>query len=1353
MHLSQLKPETHETLQHLLGYLNFSSGAPDTQFLAGLNDLFEKVHDFLETAEDRSKRRPRNQPAAWRVAVAAMINKLDELKKDSPTFGDSEQAERVLRLLQDRLVTEYFAHHCDQLFHQSEETIVGSLMLGRACQTLLAQDLSQSDDVVIQGAIKQLNDFVGHRPVATLESRDIEARVHEWIRPVPVYVSGAGCAPGPYQLLIEPTLELLRQTDPAVLRAAYFELEALDELAFDPRAYDFDHPVNRRPNYHFGEWDPHQIDNRGRFTRFVVRQVTLEALVTRIQEEQQSNNEHLEEIIFECSAVLAGTILMASGISGNGPAAHDSHTSLITLVPQIAAYRDAFYEQLLGSMEGQHAERLQQERNTLQQPFGAARQHLNLYLAQLRASQLQHVKLAKVFAKMGYPGAAQRQSDAVPVTSTRMQCRIDCAVAAGHLAIANHNREAAVKNLDRIIEQLKRGIECGAIVDPWNILGFQANFSLFPAMENTVRDHRIDELVALVDRTIDLYSRLWSDAAAADDQATCRQVEASFEELAIWWNQFAAHEVPSVKSPNPMDEFKAARLVAKALNEWYRSGAETGNIGFWAPHVESFDTPKAYSLVIETLLGKKDFTSAMSLLVHWLNQAPAVPLEDRERSFHALAQKWVHEVVNQGLSTGGETSTETEPPAERASAAAKPTPWKLLRKFFDYLEANADDYWQVPKFRLHEQENDDGTTDEEDSDDPFQAAYEGVVFRDSTDDGIDGAIFETPPTTDSEIESESERIIDRISFLGGLAKLWSNAAVAIGLCAHNDAGLIDEEAMRSSLLDWHHRCMSTRRGLLKLVDVISEEKLYRQGGDHDAMLEYDRRRLMKESLIEQIIATYVDTSEAERFLIAALLIVDSESATLERLQTDAQDKAERQLIDAARIHSAILKQDREATGPLCASLLEALASERILYVPLSKSGVPREIAVARMRQRMIENLLVALPRMGMLHDTLRLMDTAREMERNIPAGRGAVTQFDELFEVGFREMVLGLVRATAPQAGFSGDEDRDAESLLVHYLEQLTESALECWLKHSRTLRLSVLERVRQPTEWHKLVAFIEKYGGDLFTQKFLMLGNVRAILHCGSENWLADEARSAEDPPLQIVEALSGELSQVEAADRLNLILEAIVENYHEYRDYNSTTTQSDRGDMLYTMLDFVRVRVAYDRVAWNLRPVVLAHEVLVRNGRNEAAQLWRRMLADRIGAEADRYQRELEMLQEQYAMRMASVAERLNERFLVPMTIDRMRALVKPAVDQVGQAGPHHSFEILEEETALLMREPTGSGVEAPSWLLALEQEVEILEHRRQGRSRGDTEHPLLEPVILTSDQIEEQLILLQGKDEEAE
>ena len=86
-----------------------------------------------------------------------------------------------------------------------------------------------------------------------------------------------------------------------------------------------------------------------------------------------------------------------------------------------------------------------------------------------------------------------------------------------------------------------------------------------------------------------------------------------------------------------------------------------------------------------------------------------------------------------------------------------------------------------------------------------------------------------------------------------------------------------------------------------------------------------------------------------------------------------------------------------------------------------------------------------------------------------------------------------------------------------------------------------------------------------------------------------------------------------------LSIAIEAVVENYRAYRDYNTTTTQSDHGELLYTFVDFLRQRAAYDRVAWNLKPVVWAHEILVRHGREAAAEMWRQAFAERTSEAAD--------------------------------------------------------------------------------------------------------------------------------------
>src|SRR5262249_35622656 len=149
------------------------------------------------------------------------------------------------------------------------------------------------------------NDFVGHRPVAVLETRPRgEPYDHERVRPIPLYLRGAGAAHGRYHDLIAQALEIVAATDPAILAEAQFDPELLDELAVDPRAYDQGHPVNRRPNYAFGEWDPHHIDNQGRYRRLVLRQLLLDALLDRVEHP----GDHVRaEALYEAASVLAGT--------------------------------------------------------------------------------------------------------------------------------------------------------------------------------------------------------------------------------------------------------------------------------------------------------------------------------------------------------------------------------------------------------------------------------------------------------------------------------------------------------------------------------------------------------------------------------------------------------------------------------------------------------------------------------------------------------------------------------------------------------------------------------------------------------------------------------------------------------------------------------------------------------------------------------------------------------------------------------------------------------------------------------------------------------------------------------------
>jgi len=82
------------------------------------------------------------------------------------------------------------------------------------------------------------------------------------------------------------------------------------------------------------------------------------------------------------------------------------------------------------------------------------------------------------------------------------------------------------------------------------------------------------------------------------------------------------------------------------------------------------------------------------------------------------------------------------------------------------------------------------------------------------------------------------------------------------------------------------------------------------------------------------------------------------------------------------------------------------------------------------------------------------------------------------------------------------------------------------------------------------------------------------------------------------------------------------------------------------------------------------------------------------------------------------------LGERFVRPLVVDRLCALVGPAIDELRAGAPTTSFELLEAGISLLTEQPTGVGFDVPNWLEALEQEVDTV--------RADAS----EPVDLGSD-----------------
>ena len=1306
--------QREKLIADILGYLNFSDGTPNSAFAANLNSLARTLSSEEGVGKDA-------EPVpVWKQLDAALSTGLQRLSRESETFQKADQAEAVLRLVFDELLPAYRFHHRDLLFHQPDEAIFTPFFLSRVFEAVLKEggpwgELSR----ITSGVLTRINDFLGHRPVAALrDGRRMKPYPHESVATIPIWLEGAGASVGPYEELVEATLEILRNTDPTLLRRAWFDLEQLSELSIDPRAYDFDHPVNRRPNYQFGQWDPHLIDNQGYYRRYVLQQVTVDAILTRLEE---ANAEiPRKELLAEAGAVLAGTILMGSGVSGDGPGVHDSNTSLNVLMPHIAAYRDDFYKFWIDRLPEKHSQRLKGEAQRLRQPFAGARQHLNQALVRRRALQLQHVHLAALFSRIGYAEAAMEQAQVVPVASARMMCEIHCRMTAAYHANDQGHPEKATGLLAEIEDLLHRAIECGAIVDPWSILGFDAQFNLFHSMEDSCYDYRVDELIELIEDIFVFYARTEKEAAAMGNESLREELSERLHALADWWDQFATTEISTVEGISGHQAWESADCVAVALGDWHKASGAAGNIAFWRERVEHFHSPKAYALVVEALLERKDPVAAMALLMQWLSQADSIGLIEGSYVFYDMAVRWIMELWNQR-----KDESEKENAANDDNKRSPQERWELTQKFMDYLEAGSEELWEVPRLELtsssgkprrparEEEEPEEEFDEDEESllsanDDLFGAAYEDVVYHDTTDDGFEGEVFDGKSLMDDfELAEESDRINQRLDFHSMLNAIWQTVIVASATIAEDESLQAARVVTFRAWLDLANKKMAK---LDELLDAVAQHQVMVPSATEELLVDYDRQIAVREVLTDRIISMLVELAEVSRLLNATI----GEKVELPEGIEDAPGTLELSWqVLADLLFQAIHAGDKLRINTLWPHFIYTLSEQPLLYQPTSRGGDPRKVVASRALQQTLHEMLRSLPRLGLFYETSELLETIFQMERSHPVGQGGITEFDKMFDTGYRAIVECMVEAPARRSSKPGTPKPATDKTLVGHLEAISEPLMRLWIEHSRSIRFSPLEVVLDEGRWKDLKQFIIDYGADLFTQSFMNFGNLRAIMTQGVDGfleWLAEKPNAEEEFKI-VADIAEGRLVKDKAIVLLGVTIEAVLDNYNEYLDYNSSTTQSDRGDMLYTLLDFLRVVGNYERLSWNLSPLVTAHDILIRAGRVEAADYWEKTFAKQTSDIADEHQKQYQVLSQEYGMQLRSVADRLGERFIRPLTIGRLRALVEPAFREATVEGPKPAFDVLKYRIDELAGEPSGVGFVVPSWLEALEREADQL------------------------------------------
>lgn len=1528
----QLQDDDLSAVRDILGYLNFSSGNRQPHFAAAWNRLFQ----VLEKGGERP---------VWQKCGALLLEKLDEMAVSSDAFRHAERARFVLTYLYERLIPAYREFHRDILFHQTDEFLLNPFFLARLCRLIVTNESLREDEKALTAAvIRQANDFLGYRPVPVLEGEEKhEPNPHEWVGAVPLYLRETGTAAGPYSEIVAKTIEILRSTDPVLLRDAWFDPDKLDELAIDPRAFDFDHPVNRRPNYHFGTWDPHVIDENGYFRRFIIHQVTIDGILQRVKDSRdafskgeiqitvtaaasgsgtvvrQAEPVSERDYLNEAAAILAGTMLMGSGITGDHVQTHDSTVTLSTLMPQIASYRDRFYELLIQRIPEPARTRLEEEAKRLFQPFGAARQDLNKRLARKRADQLLRLNLARLYARMGYFEAARRQTEIISVASARILCRIDCLITQSYfLADGGHFVEAAAL-LAQIEDLLHRGIACGALPDPWSLLGFGAQYSLFPSADNTIHDHRVDDLINLLNDIFDLYSRLLKEAAASGDENLQADLSDRMSDLAGWWDQFGSLDVSSVEGFSGQAVWESAAKVATALAVWHKAGTAAGDVAFWSRHVARFSSPKAYVLLGEALLDRTDPISSMALLMHWLDSADSIPLIEGDYSFHSLTFRWMEDLWER---KEGRIGRRNQPGPFALEAEEYLRRWTLTRTFLERLEANAGEYWDVPTLEidpdlLDEDQIDDWNDDFDDiqddangspqdalrlsdifgaldsvetdlkedpdfqefiqqeikpseiddfvnfmkrnlvreivrffeknpnartsdvelppetkfildmlshkmaggrskgkkrsaddsaleipdeADDPLyqkyfsrvmppeeyykyrdeleslkdeeddeesplfdsndsdegderlgidptcQAAYDQMVFRDSAEDGVEDEMMESGfdpfSFSEDELADETDRINDRLAFTFSLMKLWKYAA---GKSPLLHPGAMSDETLletRQLITGWLQQARRSKRQLERLLRLTSAYRIAKPRGTSESLMEYDQQHGTKEILLDRIIRTSVEVEDAILFLDAVL--GGGENSRLNAPETAA-----------VRTLAAMFRSDVKRVKRLWPGLLESLRGETLLYIPTSRGGEPGQIVHCRYMQQTVLRLLEYAPRLGLLTETFQLLATVQQMDRIRPNRPGAITEFDRIFETATRAVAQCIAdssrkwRLRPTESNGIGNN-----GALIWHMERAMDLLLSCWLSHSQQIRISSVEGILPPAVWDKVKEFIQKYGSDLFTQNFLSYRNLRAILVQGVENYLRSllkikaDGRDLESGERLVDDLANERIPMNEAVFHLEHIFECVAENYSEYIDYNSTTTHSDHGEKLYMLLDMFRVLAQYERVAWNLKPVYWVHQTLIRSGHDEAAAMWESNIGKKSVSVAEENLRNYADLGRRYGIWLPSIHERLSERFVRPLQIDRMCGLIPESIREAKRGEDAEVFRRLEKQVEFFVERQSGIGFETPEWLNVLQDEVaDVQDASKEGDAARIEDAfnpgPVFEPILLPRADLKRQIL----------
>lgn len=379
----------------------------------------------------------------------------------------------------------------------------------------------------------------------------------------------------------------------------------------------------------------------------------------------------------------------------------------------------------------------------------------------------------------------------------------------------------------------------------------------------------MDDLIGITESILDGYASVWRQAALDGPPASARRAAAAVESLGEWWDRFATTTVSGIPHLSGREVHDSAREVIAALTRRRETAPLPPPAGFWRDEVASFSSPETHARATDSLLLEGDLDGAMGLLVHWASLLEGPAIDRSGGVWMDEAARWMARACNDRTDAGR----------------------MRVRRFIELIEANTSGVTDVIEAAATGHEPGDGRrksreseglggqleglgdeladepADEDDGrEESVSSAYESMVWRDSTDDGVDGGMLDMEGSGGSALSGVAA-VESAAEFLAGMFRMLADVAVAWGTTGPA-AGAAPSPIEIDAIAGWLSSTRRLRRTLIRAAATVAGRDATPPPGMSPA--EFDKLRWQRDAAAEQLIEAAVQASET-LWVLSALL--------------------------------------------------------------------------------------------------------------------------------------------------------------------------------------------------------------------------------------------------------------------------------------------------------------------------------------------------------------------------------------------------------------------------------------------------------------------------------------------------